>query len=367
MEAMKDEEYMKQAIALAKLGCGYVNPNPMVGAVIVKDDKVIGRGYHQYYGGLHAERNAIHNCKEEVKGATMYVTLEPCCHYGKTPPCTDIIIERGISKVVIGSLDPNELVQSKGIAKLREYGIEVVTGVRREECEELNKVFFHYITTKRPYVIMKYAMTADGKVATRAGLSKWITGECAREHVQQMRHCYQAIMVGIGTVLQDNPMLTCRMKSVVGVNPIRVVCDSSLRIPLETNLVKTAKEIPTIVVTLSKEQTKIEILKKAGVQVLQGREREGKIDLVDLMKQLGQQQIDSVYVEGGGTLHATLLSCDLVDEVHVYMAPKLFGGEQAKTPIGGEGVISPEQAYQLELIKYNVLGEDLLIQYRRRR
>ncbi|MBD8974028.1 MAG: bifunctional diaminohydroxyphosphoribosylaminopyrimidine deaminase/5-amino-6-(5-phosphoribosylamino)uracil reductase RibD, partial [Clostridiales bacterium] len=245
-----EEKYMRRAIELAKSGVGKVNPNPLVGAVIVKDGQIISEGYHAKYGDLHAERNAFRNLKnaEEAKGAEMYVTLEPCCHQGKQPPCTQAIIEHGIRKVYVGSNDPNALVAGKGIRQLREAGIEVETEVLKEECDALNPVFFHYITTKTPYVLMKYAMTLDGKIATRTGHSKWISGEESRARVQQTRNALKGIMVGIGTVLNDDPMLTCRIPD--GRDPIRIICDSKLRIPLSSQVVTTAKEIPTIVATV---------------------------------------------------------------------------------------------------------------------
>ena len=242
---MIEEKYMRRAIALAEKGTGFTNPNPLVGAVIVRDGRVIGEGYHERYGDLHAERNALKNVTEDPMGATMYVTLEPCCHHGKQPPCTDAIIESGIAEVVIGSRDPNHLVAGKGEEILRNSGIKVTNDYLRSECDELNPVFFHYITTGRPYVVMKYAMTMDGKIATRTGESQWITGEEARSEVHRMRHRYSAIMAGIGTVLADDPMLNTRIEGLT--SPIRVIIDSNLRIPLNSRILKTAKEYETIV------------------------------------------------------------------------------------------------------------------------
>ena len=227
---IKDMEYMQLALALARKGCGWVAPNPMVGAVIVKDGEIIGQGWHEKCGQPHAERNALASCTKSPRGATMYVTLEPCCHTGRQPPCTDAILEAGIRRVVVGSGDPNPLVAGKGIQILRAHGIEVTENVLREECQRLNEVFFHYIRTKRPFVVMKYAMTLDGKIAAYTGASKWITGEKARNHVQEQRHRYSAIMAGVGTVLADDPLLTCRING--GKNPIRIICDTNLRTPL---------------------------------------------------------------------------------------------------------------------------------------
>ena len=242
-----DKEYMLRAISLAKKGEGWTNPNPMVGAVIVKDGRIIGEGYHKKYGELHAERNAFASLKESAKGATMYVTMEPCCHYGKTPPCTQAIIEHEIGKVVIGSKDPNPKVSGKGVQILKEAGISVEENFLREECDKLNPIFFHYIRTKMPYVVMKYAMTLDGKIATKTGESKWITGKEAREEVQHMRHRYMGIMVGIGTVLADDPMLNVRAKDKK--SPVRIICDSKLRIKEDSQIVKTAFNQRTIVIT----------------------------------------------------------------------------------------------------------------------
>ena len=259
---MPEEKYMRRAIELAKKGSGHVNPNPLVGAVIVKDGEIIGEGYHECYGQLHAERNAIASLTESAEGATIYVTLEPCCHYGKTPPCTEAIIEQKIKRVVIGSRDPNPKVSGKGIKMLQEAGIEVIEDFMREECDRLNPVFFHYITTKTPYVVMKYAMTLDGKIATKTGASKWITGEPARQEVQHMRHRYMGIMAGIGTVLADDPMLNVRVEG--WKSPVRIVCDSSLRIPLDSQIVRSAKEYRTIVAYAGREENE-EITEKKEI------------------------------------------------------------------------------------------------------
>ncbi|MDO4735086.1 MAG: bifunctional diaminohydroxyphosphoribosylaminopyrimidine deaminase/5-amino-6-(5-phosphoribosylamino)uracil reductase RibD, partial [Lachnospiraceae bacterium] len=239
------EQYMKRAIELAEKGRGYTSPNPIVGCVVVKDGRIISEGYHERYGEFHAERNALLRCKEDTEGADLYVTLEPCCHQGKTPPCTDIIIEKKIGRVFVGSMDPNPLVAGKGVQILKGAGIAVETGILEKECLKMNEIFFHFITTKTPFVLSKFAMSMDGKIASESGDSKWVTGEEARAEVHLLRKYYSAIMVGIGTVLADDPMLNCRVEE--GVDPIRVICDSSLRIPLDSKIVQTAKEIPTIV------------------------------------------------------------------------------------------------------------------------
>ncbi len=250
----KDKEYMYRALKLAQRGCGWVSPNPLVGAVIVKEGRIIGEGYHEKYGGLHAERQALAACTENPAGADIYVTLEPCCHYGKQPPCVDALLEARIRRVVMGAPDPNPLVSGKGVDILQKNGVEVCQDVCREECDRINEVFFHYIRTNTPFVVMKYAMTLDGKIATCTGASQWITGETARNHVQQQRHRYRGIMAGVGTVLADDPMLTCRMEG--GRNPVRIICDSHLRTPLSAKVVATAKAVPTVIATCCKDEEK---------------------------------------------------------------------------------------------------------------
>ncbi len=352
--------YMKRALELAEKGCGFVAPNPMVGAVIIKDDVCIGEGWHARYGGLHAERNALANCTVSPEGATMYVTLEPCCHYGKTPPCTDAIIENKISRVVIGSSDPNPLVAGKGVQILREHGIEVIEGVLKAECDALNAVFFHFIRTGMPYVVMKYAMTMDGKIATRTGASQWITGEMARKRVHQDRHRHSAIMVGVGTVLADDPMLTCRIPG--GKDPIRIVCDTRLRTPLNAKVVTTASTVRTILATACPDVLRQKPYLDAGCEIVTVPEKDGHLDLMQLMKALGQSGIDSILLEGGGTLNWSALECGIVKKVQAYIAPKLFGGMAARSPVGGAGIALPGEAVQLTQPKISKMGEDILLE-----
>lgn len=351
---------MRIALELAKKGCGRVSPNPMVGAVIVKDGRIIGKGYHERYGDLHAERNALASCREKPEGATMYVTLEPCCHHGKQPPCTEAILEAGISRVVVGSADPNPLVSGKGIDMLREHGICVTEGILKEECDSINEVFFHFIKTKRPYVVLKYAMTMDGKIAAYTGASKWITGEEARGHVQQQRNRYSSIMVGVGTILADDPQLTCRIKG--GRNPIRIICDSALRTPLSARVITTARKVPTILATCCSDREKYEAYREAGCRILLMPEKNGHVDLQALMVRLGEEHIDSVLLEGGGTLNWSALESGIVQKVMVYLAPKLFGGQSAKTPVEGTGFSLPEEAAVLKNSRIRRLGEDFLIE-----
>lgn len=359
-EDMNDGEYMSLALQLAQRGCGWTAPNPMVGAVIVKNGEIIGQGWHEKYGQPHAERNALASCTVSPEGATMYVTLEPCCHHGKQPPCTDAVVEAGIRRVVVGSGDPNPLVAGNGIRILRDHGIEVTEDILREECEQLNEVFFHYIRTKRPFVVMKYAMTMDGKIAAYTGASKWITGEAAREHVQQQRHRYTAIMAGVGTVLADNPLLTCRIPD--GKNPIRIICDTSLRTPLTAQVITTAKQTQTILATCCTDRERQDAYEKAGCRILCVDERNGHVDLCQLMDRLGGEQIDSILLEGGGTLNWAALESGIIQKVQTYIAPKLFGGQTARTPVEGIGVSAPSGAFLLRNSTVTCLGEDFLIE-----
>lgn len=364
---MAEEQFMKRAIELAKQGAGWTAPNPLVGAVVVKNGRVIGEGYHRKYGELHAERNALAACSEDPAGATLYVTLEPCCHYGKTPPCTEIIIEKKIAKVVIGSRDPNPKVAGKGARILREHGIEVVEDYMREACDALNPVFFHYITTKTPYVVLKFAMTLDGKIATRTGASKWITGEAARNHVHQLRGRYAGILAGIGTVLEDDPMLNCRIDGAH--QPLRIILDSHLRIPMGSRLVRSAKEYPLLIVCNESNRdreegtSRIQKLEEAGAKVWTLPEKNGHPDLNVLMQRLGEEKIDSVLIEGGGTVNEAALKAHIVHHVYAYIAPKIFGGEDAKTPVEGSGIRLPQECANLRLAKITVLLNDMLLEY----
>ena len=361
---MPDEKFMRRAIALAAQGEGRTRPNPLVGAVIVKDGHLIGEGYHTKYGCLHAEREALADCARRglvPKGADMYVTLEPCCHTGKQPPCTEAIVESGIGRVIIGSSDPNPLVAGKGIEILRQHGIQVETGFLKDECDALNPIFFHYITSGRPYVALKYAMTADGRIATVTGASKWITGEAARNHVHRLRRRYASILVGINTVLADDPMLNCRLPD--GVNPVRIVLDSSLRIPMDCQLVKTAREIKTIVVCGAAPETRREQLEKLGVEVLAMPGSDGRPDLKALVLELGRRGIDSLLIEGGSQVHYSALDAGIVNHIYSYVAPEIFGGNTALGPVSGAGVQKVSDAFRLKLAGTQLLGDDILIEY----
>ena len=359
---MTDLDYMRLALQLAERGAGWTSPNPMVGAVIVKDGRIIGQGWHERYGELHAERNALRACTENPAGATMYVTLEPCCHHGKQPPCVDAVLAAGIARVVVGSADPNPLVAGRGIGILRAHGVEVTENVLRAECDALNRIFFHYITTKRPFVSMKYAMTMDGKIATYTGASRWVTGEAARQHVQTQRHRFRGIMVGVGTVLSDDPLLTCRIPD--GRNPIRIICDTQLRTPLDANVVTSAHEVPTILATCCADPERHAPYLAAGCRVLNVPEatQHPHLDLSALMSLLGAEGIDSILLEGGGTLNWSALESGIVQQVQCYIAPKLFGGQRAKTPVEGLGIPTPDACFRLTKRRITELGDDILIE-----
>ncbi len=361
-----DEKFMRRAIELARRGAGRTAPNPMVGAVVVRDGRIAGEGWHKRCGGLHAEREAFAALTEPAAGATLYVTLEPCCHHGKTPPCTDAIIENGISRVVVGSRDPNPLVSGGGVRILREHGIEVVEDFLREECDELNPEFFHYITTGLPYVVLKFAMTLDGKIASRTGASKWITGEEARTHVHSLRGRYSAILAGIGTVLADDPMLNCRIEGAH--QPLRIIADSNLRIPLESNILKTADTYPTLIAAAVKNPEKQKAIEAAGAEVIclptpANANCKPKVDPGALIRELGRRGCSGILVEGGSEIHEAVLRTGYVSHIMAYIAPLLMGGREAKSPIEGLGFESPEAAAKLTNRRITYFGEDILLEY----
>ncbi|MPQ48759.1 bifunctional diaminohydroxyphosphoribosylaminopyrimidine deaminase/5-amino-6-(5-phosphoribosylamino)uracil reductase RibD [Marinifilum sp. N1E240] len=358
----KDYDYMQMAFELAKKGIGQVNPNPLVGAVIVKNDEVIGEGYHEYYGGPHAEVNAFRSSKESVEGATMYVTLEPCSHYGKTPPCAEAIVKNKIGKVVIGMLDPNPLVAGRGVKILEENGIDVDFGYLCEELTEMNRVFLKYIQTRSPYVVMKTAMTLDGKIASRTGDSRWVSNEKSRARVHELRNELSAIMVGVDTVIADDPMLTTRLKDKEGRNPIRIVVDSSLRTPLNAKILNSSNEAKTIiVVTDVADSDKIKAVEEIGNKVFVVDSLNGRVDLSKLMVKLGEDGIDGILLEGGATLNYSALETGIVDEVISFIAPKIIGGVEAKSPVSGIGIELMKNAIELNDIKIDQFDQDLML------
>ncbi len=434
---LPQEKFMCLAISQAKKAFAWTHPNPQVGAVIVSSvesgEKILTTGYHHNYGNLHAERDALKNAFEngiDVKGSTLYVTLEPCCHFGKQPPCTQAIIESGIKNVVIGSRDPNPLVNGKGVKILEDAGINVIQDFLRDECDEINRIFFHFIKFKTPYIIVKYAMSADGETSCAGGNSKWITGELARKNVHKTRANVMAVMTGINTVLKDDPLLNVRLdddendefddfvtktetsatqtgsfanktasSSAKSVNsasktanfakqsanlatkskyfqPTRIICDSSLKIPMESQIVKTAKIFPVIVVCkknlTSEENAKKIELEKCGISVLQIEERfyenskVNELNLEDLFNQLGQKGIDSVLVESGGVLNGSLFfEKNLVNEVQVYIGAQIFGNKDnlPHSPVQKKGVDFPKDSVKLAKPKLEFFGDDVLLRY----
>jgi diaminohydroxyphosphoribosylaminopyrimidine deaminase/5-amino-6-(5-phosphoribosylamino)uracil reductase len=357
-----DIKYMKRAIALAKKGKGYTNPNPMVGAVIVKNGEIIGEGYHKRYGENHAEVNAFNNTTIDPKGATMYVTLEPCAHHGNTPPCADKIVEKKIKKVVIGLVDPNPLVNHKGIQILEKAGIEVITGILSEEIKEMNEIFYHFIQKKTPYVIIKTAMSLDGKIATKTGDSKWISNEKARYFGHELRHEVSGILVGINTVIADDPQLTTRLKGKKGKDPIRIVLDSTLKIPLEAKILKLTSNARTIIATTENvSEEKVTILVDMGIQVIKTKALNNRVNLNELMKILGSLNIDSLLIEGGGTVNYSFLRNNRVNKIYTFIAPMIIGGHEAKTPVSGEGISSINEAIHLKNWTTKKIDDNLLI------
>ncbi|GGD01324.1 bifunctional diaminohydroxyphosphoribosylaminopyrimidine deaminase/5-amino-6-(5-phosphoribosylamino)uracil reductase RibD [Pontibacillus salipaludis] len=355
----QDERYMRTAIEMAQATEGQTSPNPAVGAVVVKDGEVLGMGAHLKAGHAHAEVHALNMAGSHAEGATIYVTLEPCSHHGKTPPCADRIVEAGIKRAVIATLDPNPQVAGRGVEKLKQAGIEVVTNVLKEQADDLNEVFYHYISTKIPYVTLKNAMSLDGKIATVTGESQWITGEKARADVHQDRHKHDAILVGVNTVIKDQPRLTTRLPD-GGKNPVRIVLDTHLRTPVETPLIQNP-DAPTWLVAgnnVSEEQREkykafphVDILTVASSHVT----------VEEALHLLGEKGITSIYVEGGATVNDAFLRSGSVQQVITYIAPKMIGGQDAPTPVGGQGIKALKEALNLHIKEVVHIGNDLKI------
>jgi diaminohydroxyphosphoribosylaminopyrimidine deaminase/5-amino-6-(5-phosphoribosylamino)uracil reductase len=360
----KDKQYMQLAIELAAKGKGGVNPNPLVGAVIVKNDEVIAEGWHEICGQAHAEINAFKDADKKnvnVEGATMYVTLEPCSHFGKTPPCAVAIIERKIARVIVGQMDPNPIVAGRGIKMIKEAGIEVECGIFEKELKYQNRVFLNYVQYKLPWVVMKTAMTLDGKIASYTGDSRWVSCNESRVFVHELRNELQAIMVGAQTIITDNPELTCRLESRNGRNPIRVVVDSTCKIPLFAKVLDTNVARTIIATTNRAYSVKMQKLKDMGVEIIIAKQKNKRVCLQDLMQRLGYLEIDGLLLEGGGRLNYSALNEGIVDELMSIVAPKIIGGCTARTPVGGEGIEKMNNAISLTDVNYIQLGEDLLI------
>ena len=372
MEENIDKKYMRMAIELAKKGEGAVNPNPLVGAVVVKDGKVVGKGYHRFFGGPHAEVYALEKAGEEAFGATIYVTLEPCSHYGKTPPCAKKIIDMGIKKCFVGSSDPNPQVAGKGVAMLKKAGIEVVESVLKDECDKLNQVFFKYIKTKIPYLFLKCAITLDGKIATKTGNSKWITNEIAREKVQFYRNKFMGIMVGINTVVLDNPSLTARIQN--GVNPFRVVVDPHLKIDENCKVVKNNEDEKTVIITSQKNQfvENSENINDKDFEIKMKQKRlsqnnkvkfifldKEKFSFKEMLEEIGKMGIDSVLLEGGESLISLAFKEEVIDAGEIFVANKILGDKNAKPFISGFSKDKMEEAILLNNVKNNIYGENI--------
>lgn len=348
---------MRRALELAERGAGRTNPNPLVGAVLVKEGQVVGEGYHQRFGGPHAEVVALEAAGEGARGADLYVNLEPCVHWGKTPPCVERIIAAGVSRVIVAVRDPNPLVDGRGIAQLREAGIEVVEGLLAEEARRLNEPFFKFITTKRPFVVLKLAMTLDGKSATRTGESRWISNERSRELVHQLRNRYAAALVGVNTVLKDDPQLTAR--SAGARDPWRLILDSRGQLPLDARVLHLESAARTVVATTEKmPKEKEKALLAKGAEVWRLASRGGRVDLAELVSKLGREGIDSLLVEGGPTVAAAFLEAGLVDKVLFIIAPKIIGGPMSA--VGGRGVERLADAWQLREVSVRMLDGDLV-------
>lgn len=355
-----EEQYMRQALQIARYATGRTSPNPVVGAVIVRNGRVVGQGWHCQAGTPHAEINALKQAGELARGATIYVTLEPCSHQGKTGPCTDALIRAGIGKAVVAMTDPNPVVAGRGIGKLRAAGIEVIEGVLAAEAAKVNEVFIKWITCRFPFVALKTAMTLDGKVATCTGNSQWITNEASRRRVHEYRNIYDAIMVGIGTVLADNPALTTRLPE-DSRNPVRIIVDSRARTPLSAQVVQDGQAPTIIAVSPQAPAERVQALQNAGAEVLVVAEKDGKVDLRELLQVLGSKCITSILLEGGATLNAAMMNSNLVDKLYWFIAPKLIGGCLAPGPIGGAGVNLIDQGYFVEDISSELLAGDILI------
>ncbi len=359
-----DAAFMARALELARKGRGFVEPNPMVGALVVREGVVVGEGSHQRVGGPHAEIHALEQAGESARGSMLYVTLEPCCHWGRTGPCTEAVIKAGVSRVVCATTDPFEQVSGKGVQKLREAGVEVAVGLLENESRRLNAPYLKLVTKGLPWVVAKWAMTLDGKIATRSGESQWITGPQAREYAHQIRGYMDAIVVGIATALADDPLLTARPPGPR--TALRVVLDSRARLSLESRLVRTARDFPTlVVVSESAGREELARLSDAGCEHLVVPPL-GPADVVDfVLKELGRRKLTNVLVEGGARVLGSFLDGKHIDEVHVYIAGKLFGGSESPTPIGGLGVGSLRDAMAFELSEAVRAGDDWLIECRR--
>lgn len=357
-----DDRFMWMALDLARQGRGRTSPNPMVGAVVVQGSEVVGTGYHQAAGTPHAEIIALEKAGEKAHGATLYVNLEPCAHHGRTGPCVDAIIRAGISRVVAAMEDPNPLVSRRGFARLAEADIKIKEGILDQKARQLNEVFIKYINTGLPFVGVKVAMSLDGKIGTTSGESHWITGEKSRQFVHRLRDNSDVIMVGIETVLKDNPHLTTRVEGGGGKDAVRVVVDSTARLPLDARVIGSASPAKTILaVTEQASPEKCRALENKGVEVVVLPSIEGRVDLVALLKKLAERELTSVLVEGGGTINYSLLEKSLIDKLFIFIAPLIIGGKESPTAFSGSGISSLKKAWSVEDIELKQFDQDLLL------
>ena len=354
------EKIMGRALALARRGIGKTSPNPAVGCVIVRNGVVVGEGWHRKAGTPHAEVHALRRAGELSRGADVYVTLEPCSHFGKTPPCADALVDAGVRRVFVGMVDPNPKVSGRGIELLRSAGIEVVTGILEAECRRLNEPFLKHVTTGLPFVILKSAMTMDGKTATATGDSRWITNEKSRNYVHKLRSAVDAVMVGVGTALADDPQLTARIPG--GKDPVRIVVDSALRIPHDARMLHQQSSAATIIATVSEDQNRTADLESIGVEVLRCRGNQGRVDLCDLLSRLGARGIQSILLEGGSELAGEALRSGLIDKVLLFFAPKFLGGADGFGLFGGPSAKRMDESLRLKDVDVRRFGDDVMIE-----
>ncbi|MGD8502972.1 MAG: bifunctional diaminohydroxyphosphoribosylaminopyrimidine deaminase/5-amino-6-(5-phosphoribosylamino)uracil reductase RibD [Syntrophobacterales bacterium] len=361
--ARKDEQFMRSALRLAARGVGYTSPNPMVGAVVVKRGRVVGKGYHRKAGTPHAEIHALQDAGARAVGATLYVTLEPCNHQGRTPPCTEAILRSGVDRVVVGCNDPNPRVSGGGVDLLKSRGVRVEVGVLGEKCTRLNEAFIKHVTTGLPMVVAKVAASLDGKIASHRGDSRWISNERSRRFVHRLRHAADAILVGVGTVIADNPGLTTRLPGRKWKNPLRIILDTHLRIPLDSLVVEQTDEAPTIVATGPKPYKKRRAaLEERGVEILPLPLERGRVSLPALLDRLGKRDIISVLVEGGAEVHGGFFYDNLVDKVYLFFAPKIIGGSRAVPMVGGIGSETVAEASSLKHIRLRRFDDDIMVE-----
>lgn len=360
----RDTRFMRRALRLAARGLGRVSPNPAVGAVVVQGEKIVGEGFHGFCGGPHAEVAALRAAGPRSDGATLYVTLEPCNHYGRTPPCTDAILSAGVKRVVVAVRDPNPHVRGGGIERLRAEGVQVVEGVLQEHAAKLNEAFFKWSRSGLPFFTLKSAVTLDGKTATRTGESKWITGEASRRLVHRLRDRTDAILTGVNTVLVDNPLLSTRIGRCKNVHhPLKVVADSQARTPPTARLLSDESPGATVIATTAlAPRMRRESLERAGAEVWVLPERDGNVDLLALAKKLGARGVLSVLIEAGGRLAAGALAAGIVDKVLFFVAPKIIGGEDAPTAVEGNGIAQLADVIKLDGLSLRRLGQDILIE-----